>query len=93
MKILLGREEVNPDRPNNNRRTPLSYAAEDGHEGVVKILLGREEVNPDKPDNNGGTPLLIATERLTSFWPINKNGIERVVALLQSRKAVTHGTI
>jgi len=27
--------------------TRLSYAAESGHEGVVKILLELEEVNPD----------------------------------------------
>ena len=93
MKILLGREEVNPDKPDNKGRTPLSFAAKWGREGVVKILLGREEVNPDKPDNNGRTPLSIATERLTSLWPFNRNGIERVIALLQSHKAVTPSTI
>ena len=51
MKILLGREEVNPDEPDNYGQTPLSYAALLGREAVVKILLGRGETNPDKPDN------------------------------------------
>ena len=31
-------------------QTPLSWAAEYGHEGVVKILLEREDVNPDLAD-------------------------------------------
>ena len=57
MKILLGCEEVNPDKPDNDNKTPLSHAASNGHEGVVKILLSCEEVNPDKPDNRGKTPL------------------------------------
>jgi len=49
VKILLGREEVNPGKPNNILKTPLSHAARGGHGGVVKILLRREDVNPDKP--------------------------------------------
>ena len=73
--MLLGREEVHPDKPDNCGRTPLSYAAECrwgfacGLTGwrentrVVKILLGREGVNPDRPDNWGRTPLLYAAQR------------------------------
>jgi len=61
MKILLGREEVNADKPDLAGRTPLSYASWWGHEAVVKILLEREEVNADRPDNSGLTPLLYAT--------------------------------
>ena len=94
VKILLGRGEVNPDGPDNEGRRPLSFAAKYGREGVVKILLGREEVNPDKPDHDGRTPLSIAIRSLISPWSFNnKNGIGRVIALLQSRKAVTPSTI
>ena len=57
VKILLGQEEVNPDKPDIEGQTPLTYAAWNGHEGVVGILLRREEVNPDKPGNYGMTPL------------------------------------
>ena len=57
VKILLGRGEIDPDKPDNDGRTPLWQAAWNGHEGVVKILLGREGVNPDKPDILGQTPL------------------------------------
>ena len=42
--------------------TPLSYAAQYGHEAVVRILLGQEEVNPNKPDNRGETPLSYAAQ-------------------------------
>ena len=57
MKILLRREEVNPDKPDRSGRTPLSYTAGYGREVVAKILLRREEVNPDKPDDSGRAPL------------------------------------
>jgi len=57
VEILLGREDVDPDKPYDEGRTPLSDAARNGHEGVVEILLGREDVNPDKPDRWGQTPL------------------------------------
>lgn len=79
MKVLLGRQDVNPGKPDIRGRTPLSLAAGGGHEGVVKTLLGLREVDPDKPDNHGRTPLSIAT----------KNRHKRVVALLQSRQVVT----
>ena len=57
VKVLLGRGDVNPDKPDNNGKIPLHLAAWWGHEGVVKVLLGRGDVNPDKPDNYGKTPL------------------------------------
>jgi len=78
VKILLGREEVDPDKLDIDGHTPLSLAAWGGHEGVVKILLGREEVNPDKPNNNGQTPLSLAA------W----DGHEGVVRILLEREEV-----
>ena len=62
VKILLGQEKANPDKPDKFDQTPLSLAAQEGHEEVMKILLGRQEVNPDKPDNGGQTPLLYPAE-------------------------------
>jgi len=53
VKILLGREEVNPEKLDYCGRTPLSHASQSGYEGVVKLLLEREEVNPGKLDRNG----------------------------------------
>ena len=57
MKILLGLDEINPDKPDDEGRTPLWGAALFGNVVVAKMLLERAEVNPDKPDNNGITPL------------------------------------
>ena len=45
--MLFERDEVHPDKPDNDGRTPLSCAAYNGHADVVKILLERVEVNPD----------------------------------------------
>ena len=41
-------------------RTPLSYAAEIGHEAVVKLLLAAEGVDADSKDQYSRTPLFIA---------------------------------
>jgi len=44
--MLLGRNDLNPDTPNEYGQTQLCSAAEDGHERVVRVLLGGDDVNP-----------------------------------------------
>ena len=76
VKILL--EEVDPDMPDDNGRTPFSHAAEGGRELVLKTLLGRPDIEPDKPDHHGRTPLSHAAQ-----W-----GQVEVVILLLGRQEV-----
>ena len=52
MKVLLGRNEVDHNKPSKYGRTPLSRAASGGHAGAAKILLERDYVNPDQPDKD-----------------------------------------
>jgi ankyrin repeat protein len=63
--MLLERKDVNPNQADTEYgRTPLSWAAENGHEGVVKMLLERKDVNPNQADTEyGRTPLSWAAER------------------------------
>jgi len=59
-------------------RTPLMWAAESGHEGMVKLFLDRKEVSPDSRDKNDKTPL----------WKAARGGYEGIVKPLLDRKEV-----
>ena len=80
--MLLGRDDVNPNTPDHSGRTPLCWAAENGHEGVVIILLARDDINPDTADNWGQTALSCAV----------RNGHTRVITLLRPPTAAAHRT-
>jgi len=60
VKLLLARDNVNPDKPTDDDRTPLWTATYNGHAAVVKLLLTRDDLNLDKPNNQGQTPLWCA---------------------------------
>jgi hypothetical protein len=66
------------DLKNSYGTAPLSYAAANGHEAVVKLLVERDDVEADSKDKDGGTPLSFAAE----------NGHEAVVRLLVERDDV-----
>ena len=51
MKILLGRGDFNPDKPDMDGLTPLSCVAAYGYEGVVRIQLERNDDNSESPTN------------------------------------------
>ena len=70
--------DVNPDSWSKSSRTPLSWAAENGHKGTVKLLLRREDVSPDCLSKSGQTPL---------SWAAG-NGCERVVKQLLGWQAL-----
>jgi len=49
VRILLRREDVNPDQEDPSGRTPLSWAAGNGRERVVRMLF-EQDVNPKQAD-------------------------------------------
>jgi ankyrin repeat protein len=82
VKLLLAKDGVNPNSKNGDYgQTPLSLAAEKGHEAVVKLLLAKDGVNPDSMDDHyhGRTPL---------SWAAG-NGHMAVVKLLQSHSTLS----
>ena len=79
VQLLLSRNDVNADKPNNAGETPLWRASQNGYVGVVKLLLARNDVDANKPDNRyHQTPLFRASS----------NGHEGVVKLLLARNDV-----
>jgi hypothetical protein len=76
--IVLLKNGHDPNFKDTYGRTPLSWAAENGHEAVVKQLLATERVDPDSKDDNGRTPLSWAAE----------NGHEAVVKQLLATERV-----
>ena len=59
-------------------QAPLSWAAENGHDAVVKLLLAKEGVNPNSKDCYYRTPLLLGAV----------NGYEATVKLLLTNSGV-----
>jgi len=58
--VLMNAEGHEVDQQDCVGRTPLTWAAWNGHEGVVRILLEQKDVDPNRPDKNGRTPLVCA---------------------------------
>ena len=58
MELLLGQEDVSPDRLDKGGRTQLWWVAKSGFGGVVKLLLGVYDMSADKRYNGGRTLLL-----------------------------------
>jgi len=80
VKILLEREDVDPDRADTIfRQTPLSLAAVKGQERVVKMLLEREDVDPNRE---------IAPYCQTPLSWAARNGHEGLVKMLLERQDV-----
>lgn len=69
MRDMLEQQE--PDTVDNSNRTPLSYAAENGHESIVRLLL---EKNAD--------PYLEDAYKKTPLWYSAENGHESAVRQL-----------
>jgi len=59
--MLLGRDDLNAGKAGRYRRTPLWFAARNGHEGVLKILLRRGTSTP--------TSLIIREKRHSGVVP------------------------
>jgi ankyrin repeat protein len=66
------------DSKDSSGQTPLSWAAENGHEAVVKLLLAKDGVDLNSKHRSGQTPLSWAAE----------NGREAVVKLLLAKDGV-----
>jgi ankyrin repeat protein len=45
VKLLLAQDGVDPDSKDTSGRTPLSWAAENGHEAVVKLLQSNDDLS------------------------------------------------
>jgi ankyrin repeat protein len=73
-----GDSNTGADSKDSYGQTPLSWAAENGHEAVVKLLLAKDGVDPDSKSSSGRTPLSWAA----------KNGHEAVVKLLLAKDGV-----
>jgi ankyrin repeat protein len=74
VKLLLSKDNVNPDSIDYSAKRPLSWAARMGNEVVVKLVLSKD-VELNSKDCQRRTPLSYAARR----------GREAVVKLLLAR--------
>ncbi|KAH0536690.1 hypothetical protein FGG08_006456 [Glutinoglossum americanum] len=78
VRPLLECEGVDTNSKGSNGRTPLSWAAGNGHEAVVRMLVEHESIDADSKDSYGRTPL---------SWAAG-NGHEAVVRMLVEHEGV-----
>jgi ankyrin repeat protein len=79
MKVLLERDDIDPNCPGKDGRTALSLAAEKGHVAIVQQLLASRKVRVNVGDaDDGQTPL---------HWAA-KLGRDEIVKLLLKRRSV-----
>ena len=76
MRLLLERNDVNPDGASKSSLTLCFEASMNDHEEIFKLPLGRKYINHNHPCESGRIPL-----QLTAA-----NGHERVVNLFLRRK-------
>ncbi|KAJ5390819.1 ankyrin repeats (3 copies) domain-containing protein [Penicillium cataractarum] len=76
----LLKQGVNVDAEDVYGRTPLLFAAKNGHEAIVSLLL-EKRANVNAPDGGGGTPISWAAQ----------NGHKAIVQLLLGRGANVNG--
>jgi ankyrin repeat protein len=63
VKLLLARSDIDANSKDKvHGRSPLLYAAMQGHTTIVKLFLARG-IDPDSKDRHGQTPLSFAAER------------------------------
>lgn len=60
VKILLARDDVDPEKPSKSGRTPFCWAAVKGHVGVMKLLLETGKVDVNSQTEDLATPLCCA---------------------------------
>ncbi len=78
LRVLLAREEVDPNRTDKGTTAPLHLAAHFGWEHIARALLERPDINANVTDLTGSTPLVLAATR----------GHLHIVRLLLARKDV-----
>jgi ankyrin repeat protein len=78
------------DATDSDNRSPLSYAAENGHAGIARLLLATGRVNPVLPDRLGRTPLSWAAEN--GHDVVAKLLLENDQVDINSQDAILHYT-
>src|ERR1700761_5530603 len=74
VELLFVRSDVDPDPGDEDGRTTLSWAAEEGYEAVVKLLLSPERIISKLNEKSKRTPL---------FRAISNGNMEVVQLLLE----------
>jgi len=63
VKLLVESPDIDPNSPDINGLTPLSYAANWGREDLVEWFLEHSDINPNSLDGSVRTPLSYAASR------------------------------
>ncbi|KAI0014852.1 ankyrin repeat-containing domain protein [Xylariomycetidae sp. FL0641] len=95
LRNMLARKDIDPNKPDQTGRTPLSWAAElndaDHHGNGVRKLLDDARIDPDTPDEIGRSPLSYAAERghlVTVHALLTSENVDPLAADAEGRTAM-----
>jgi ankyrin repeat protein len=83
----LARDDIDVNSKDECSRSPLSFAAENGHLEVTKLLLARDDIDVNSKDNRGQSPLAYAghSEIVQLFKARTTTGLSSLNDVVASR--------
>jgi ankyrin repeat protein len=95
VRLLTGLQDIQINEKDNAGQTPLSLAAANGEEVIVRLLLEQNDVDLESKDEVGRTALLCAADGwvLHQFWRDFDDGRRAaVIQMLMKRDDVKLNT-
>lgn len=78
-RLLLQEKDLDPNCQDQNGRTALSYAADEGYNELVSLMLEEPRIDPNIKDNEGKSPVWWSIEWAKAAWGNGSQYVNRLM--------------